>query len=266
MVPTALHTLGHWLTRKSLASPPSVWGKLPSQGDFVHHRAGMAERQAWQAWVEANGSWREPVRPARKAQERTDWVSLDAARPQRRLHQVPIAFLMPPGGLPFAPSQHVQGVMLPSADKVGRACPFIIYQKVSPLWVRMAWHNDVPNDGHTLLYWWARLAWQAMGGDLSLAEWLQRLDALWAMYEPGIAQWLGATPARPEQAQVRQVLGPDRLDDPAIELRGVYHLPWADWPERVLRQRQPIAGFWTQDVQGGYVQAATSLQQLWGRS
>jgi type VI secretion system protein ImpM len=258
--------LGHWLARKSLATPPSVWGKLPSQGDFVHHRAGMVERQAWQAWVEANGAWPEPVRPARKEPGRTDWLSLDVARPERRLHQVPIAFVMPPGSLPFAPTQHVQGVMLPSADKVGRACPFIIYQKVSPLWLRMAWQNDAPSHGMTLMYWWARLAWQAVGGDLSLADWLQRLDALWAMHEPGIGQWLGANPPSPDEAQVRQVLGADRVDDPAIELRGVYHLPWADWPERVLRPRQPVAAFWTQDAQGGYVQAATSLQQLWGRA
>lgn len=264
-----LHQLGQRLTHRSLASWPAVWGKVPSQGDFVHHRATLPERQAWQDWVETIWSQRPQPMPAvrTKAQPAAaDWHSLDVVRPARRLAEVPIAFVLPPGSLAFAPSHHVQGVMVPSTDKVGRACPFIIYQSVSAAWIQRQWPADMQADGKTQLFWWARLAWQAVHGDLLLRDWLEHLDALWALQAPGLAQWMGAGPNPTDRSEIAQLLGGDRPDDPAFNLRGVYHLPWADWPARALRMDQPEAAFWTQDAQGGYVQAGTNLLQLWGRA
>lgn len=260
--------LGRSLASKTLAGAPSVWGKLPGQGDFFHHRADMSHRQDWQQWVEAVWSLCPAPAPVDKLRRRAgavDWMQLEAVKPVRRLHQVPIAFVLPPGTLPFSPSQFVQGVMVPSHDKVGRACPLIVYQRVSPVWMQRLWQPEIPTDGLTQLFWWARLAWQAVQPDVQLAPWLQRLDAMWALQAPALAQWLGGPASVVSVPSMQAIVGPDRLGDPAYDLRGVYHLPWADWPERCLRRHQPVAAFWTQDGQGGYVQAAPDLAELWGR-
>lgn len=249
-------------------APPAVWGKVPTQGDFVSHRACVAEREAWQRWVEQ--VW--PLRPqpapamARPRAPGQRWMQLDAVPVVRRLHQVPVAFVMPPGRLSFAPSQFVQGVLVASTDKVGRACPLIVYQKVSPGWMRRLWQPCGQDHGRTPLYGWARLAWQAVQPDTVWSDWLAQLDGLWQLQAPGLAQWWGAPITALDTGRAEQVIGAARDDDPAHGLRGVYHLPWADWPERVLKRTDPVATFWTQDAQGGYVQAGTSLMQLWGRT
>lgn len=260
------HLMGRWLGRRSLATAPSVWGKLPSQGEFVHHRCPVAEQQAWRHWTDTFWPQRTATQPSGAARARPDastWVRLEAVPPSQRLHEVPIAFVLPPGALPFAPTQYLQGVMLPSKDKVGRACPLIIYQKASPAWMRRTWHRNTEANGQNLLFWWSRLAWQALRQDVALPEWFARLDAVWALHEPGMAQWFGAAARVVHAPPLHTLLGPLEPEDPAIHMRGVYHLPWADWPERSLRSTLPLSAFWTQDAQGGYVQAASSLAKLW---
>lgn len=261
-----LQILGRLVTRGRLASPPSVWGKLPSQGDFVHHRCPLAERQAWQNWVDSIWPQRPPARPSgasRSRLEATQWISLDTVSPAQRLHEVPIAFVMPPMSLPSASAHYLQGVMLPSKDKVGRACPLIIYQKNSPAWMHRAWHPHAEINGQNLLFWWARLAWQATRMDVNLSQWFSQLDAVWAMHEPGVKQWLGAGARVPDGQALHKLLGPLDPEDPGAHMRGVRHLPWTDWPERILRESEPVPAFWTQDAEGRYVQAASSLAQLW---
>jgi len=261
-----IHVLGRTLARRYWATAPSVWGKLPAQGDFVHHRATAEERQVWMSWVELVWSKCEQQtqeKPSRDTAGEQRWVRIDPVAAKMDLRQVPVAFVLPPGYMPFAPRQYVQGVMVASQDKVGRPCPFVVYQRVSPKWMQKQWLRDPDADGQTLLFWWARLVSQMVQGERSLADWLQRLDALWEMYEPGLPQWLGAPPCEPERAAARSVVGETCAGDPAHHLRGVYHLPWVDWPHRVLRHKQPQAAFWIQDGQGGYVQAGPYLNHLW---
>ena len=116
-----------------------------------------------------------------------------------------------------------------------------------------------------MLFWWSRLVLRAVQGD-ALPQWLQRLDAMWAAQAPGWAQWLGAPPHQVDGARLQGLLAPLEIDVPTPGWRGVSHLPWADWPERCLRAQRPQAAFWTQDAEGGYLQAGESLLQLWGRA
>lgn len=260
-----LQRLGRALTGRSLVSEPAVWGKLPAYGDFVHHRCPAAERDAWHAWVDVVWASRPQAPRDKPLRSQAGWIELEAPRPERRWQDMPVAFVLPPGALPFAPMHHVQGVLVPSFDKVGRSCPFIIYQQVSRAWMKRQWADAHAQDGQDMLFWWSRLVLRAVQGD-ALPEWLARLDAMWACHAPGWAQWLGASPGRADSQRMQDFLAPLHKPDPAEVLRGVYHLPWADWPARCLRERQPTAAFWTQDAQGGYVQAGESLQQLWGRA
>lgn len=256
------------LASRCLVSAPAVWGKLPTQGDFVHHRADVRERQTWQHWVES--VWSLCVRPevpvSRVHNDTRGWISLDATRKPARAQQLPIAFVMPIGTMDLKPGWMVQGVVVPSSDKVGRSCPFIIYQHVRPAWVARLWSQPSTANGQTLLYWWARLAWLAVQGHMPWPQWLSLLDAVWKMYQPGLMQCLGAQPHVVAAASVQGLIGPMPEDDPAWGVHGVYHLPWADWPERTVRAEQPQPAFWTQDAQGGYVHAGSHLMQLWGRS
>lgn len=256
--------LGRALTGNALVSAPAVWGKLPVHGDFVHHRCPAVERDAWHAWVNAIWPSRPPALRDKSARSQAGWITLDAPRPERRWQDLPVAFVLPPGALPFAPAHHVQGVLTPSVDKVGRSCPFIVYQQASRAWVQRQWTAAHAQDGRHMLFWWSRLVLRAVQGD-ALPQWLQRLDAMWVAQAPGWAQWLGAPPARMDNTRMQDALGQLPQADPAQDLRGVYHLPWADWPQRCWDE-PPAAAFWTQDAQGGYVQAANSLQQLWGRA
>ena len=96
---------------------------------------------------------------------------------------------------------------------------------------------------------------------------VQAVDQVWALHEPGWSEWLGRAPMPAEQealtilmAQFGRLGGQDAADP----LRGVYHLPWADWPERTLRAVNPHPAFWLQDCDGGYVNASDNVLQLWG--
>ena len=255
------------LAHRMLARAPAVWGKLSTQGDFVHHRADVAERQAWQDWVES--VWSLCARPApsdlRSRRQARGWISLDAPQRQARVQQLPIAFVMPAGMVAMQPGWMVQGVAVPSCDKVGRSCPFIIYQHVRPAWAARLWHQPPQAHGQTLLFWWARLAWLAVQGHRAWPQWLDLLDAVWAVHRPGLAQCCGAPPHGVPEAAMQALLGPMPEDDPAHAVHGVYHLPWADWPQRSVRHQQPMAAFWTQDAQGGYVHAGSHLMHLWGQ-
>lgn len=259
---SAFYRMTPWLTQRSLATPPSVWGKLPTQGDFVHLRASLAEQRAWHQWVQSVWSPCLGRRQQTKSPDR-NWLNLDVQRTSYP-PELPIAFVMPAGHLPTRPNWMVQGVLMPSHDKVGRPCPLVIYQLAHPKWAARLWSQDAAVGAQHLLYWWARLASVAVRAPLPWSTWAQHVDEVWAAHEPGFAQLLGGrAPPKADTESLEKLLGPVSADDPAGNLCGVEHLPWPDWPHRTLRQTQPVAAFWTQDLRGGYVHAASSLNQLW---
>lgn len=85
------------------------FGKLPARGDFVS--AGLPESfiAPWDAWCR---DWLTSSR----AQLGDDWIEAWMEGPIWH-------FLMPPGA---CGPQAVRGVLLPSADKVGRQFPFML--------------------------------------------------------------------------------------------------------------------------------------------
>lgn len=268
--------LGERLAQRFLVSAPALWGKLPSHGDYVRYRASVAQAHAWGEWAEHH--WASiappPVPRASRRQRRdgpTPWVSTQAPSPQAGLHTLPVIFVLPPNSMPFAKRQFVQGVWLPSQDRSGRACPLVIYQLVHPRWLRRTTLADTAFGRHAgrsqhWLYWLSRLAIHVQGGANDFNRICQTLDELWALNAPG---WGGLLGERPEAAsshahhQALDELAALADSDASQGLRGVTQLPWPQWPEGLFRKDAPMAAFWQQDAQGGYINAATNLEELW---
>lgn len=113
------------------------------------------------------------------------------------------------------------------------------------------------------------------------------VQELWRMHQPGLWHWLWSQRdhPRPSSVVLSEWLDAEltaELADAAEYLHGVRYLPWPDWPALILpaqrhQQREvgalaqrprltPQAAFWQQDAQGGYINAAHSLAELWRAS
>lgn len=276
-----LKALCRALTQRTLVQPPSVWGKLPAYGDFVHHNVSASAQDAWHDWVQTY--WhRRPVHrnngAAKSTVSSSGWMEVSQMPVRADLSRVPVAFVLPPGHLPQMGDAFVQGVMVPSEDKVARPCPLIIYQTVQRSWMQRTWAPPLTAasdtgawqghvQGRHVLYWWARLAARLQHPTGLFPAVVDAVEQVWALHEPGWAEWLGRAPmpaAQEALVSLVQQFGASGGQDAADTLRGVYHLPWADWPERTLRSEKPHAAFWLQDGDGGYVNASDNVLQLWG--
>lgn len=247
------------LIASSLITPPAIWGKLPGHADFVRSGMRHGESEGWRPWLAhvcaAQGS-APPQQPA-----------------------IPVAFVLPPGALAFAPRRFVLGAITPSADRVGRQHPLLVYHLAHPRWVEdhFASHPQEPRDW---LFWLARALARHAGpqGAQDVQRLGRTVQGLWRLHAPGWPdlrrRWRlepggdphphGGQPSLPDRVQsiLDELAGHAPDTDPARLLHGVRHLPWADWPER-LHHRQPESAFWQQDAAGGFVNAAERLQPLW---
>lgn len=239
-------------TSQRIASP-AIWGRLPAHADFVRSGVRHGESDGWAHWIAAQG--------------------LSAVDASDRRSEVPAAFVLPPGTLAFAPRHFVIGVIAPSGDRAGRRHPLLVYQRVPREWLQAqlaTTDSGVPS----WLFWLARAvarhaAWNAVGGLPVLA---QAVQALWALHAPRPSRpWRrgadadGASPAARDaqsDALLCELIGPDAPDDPAVLLPGVPRLHWADWPNRLFRERAKSA-FWQQNVQGRFTNAATGPAAIW---
>lgn len=261
------HLRRHWL-----AGSWAIWGKLPSQGDFLRHRTTAAQARGWQDWVHREWSQRPG---AQQAQQRHANAGSEAGRvalaPRATLldlADLPVAFVMQPGSLPFSPRHCVQGVVVASSDLSGRPCPLIFFQPVAPAWLRRSWHHhpSIQPDGD-VLYWLSRVAAlvHAEGGDWQAV--VQCVDALGERFRCDARHWFGRPLPAPSRRELDALLrshGAGEAIDPTANLQGVKHMPWADWPDPVLRTRKPTNAFWQLDARGGYINAGEDLHQLAG--
>lgn len=255
------------LIASRLVTPPAIWGKLPGHADFVRSDMRHDESEGWRPWL---------------AQLR---VAGEGGQPEGAA--IPTAFVLPPGALAFAPRRFVLGVITPSADRVGRHHPLLVYHLAHPRWVErhFAAHAQQPRDW---LFWLARAVARHAGpqGTADMHMLQRTVWGLWRLHAPGLtdvwdrrrasalstgpasagdgARPKAGSPSSPDRVQslLDELAGPAPADDPAAGLHGVRHLPWADWPQRLQRSR-PDSAFWQQDAAGGFVNAANRLQQLW---
>jgi type VI secretion system protein ImpM len=241
------------LIASRLITPPAIWGKLPAYADFVRSGMRPGESEGWRPWLAQQG-------------DRTG--AADAA-------VLPVAFVLVPGTLAFAPNRFVVGVIVPSCDKVGRRHALLVYQSAHSRWVERhlerdaAWHGD-------WLFWLARAVHRYTGAtrvaDMAALE--RTVQALWRLHAPDSRDVWRPRPLSHDHVAQRharatevlaQLAGPEHPADPAMRLSGVRFLPWADWP-RCLFKPRPDSAFWRQDASGGFVNAAHQLSGLWGRS
>lgn len=261
------------LNRRWMASPLSIWGKLPSHGDFLRHRATAAQAQDWQDWVSRVWSQRPeahaPQRQRAAMHGDPGWVALEPRTVAVDLADVPVAFVMQPGAMPFAPGHCVQGVIVASSDQVGRPCPIIIFQLLAPGWLRHTWSSRPSQAHHDLLYWLARIAARTHASEGSWDDLTHAVDALWQQHAPNWRHLLGAPLPAPDSLQLDTLLRAYCAHDTADlahSLRGVQRMPWANWPAQIVRSEKPVHAYWQQDMRGGYVNASENLSALWGAS
>jgi len=269
-----------------LVQPPSIWGKLPNQVDYVRHCCSAAEAQSWQRWASEVWLRRSTAsRSQRSLKPKQQWVELKAPVAKPDMEFVPVTFVLLPGTLDFAPNHFVQGACVASHDNVGRQCPLIIYQKISPYWMRRMLESQMQKKGRSkgdrcfvsvghkpkpeadLLFWMTRVAARVHAADLSVFALSALVDQVWQQFEPGWVQLVGGDVKTINPAALITLLErysvADQLLDTANGLRGVSYLPWVNWPQRLLREELPLSAFWQQDVDGGYVNASDNLFSLW---
>ena len=263
--------LSEHVRRRWQAAPLAIWGKLPSHGDYLRHRCSAAQARDWQDWVGSVWSQRPASgltsRERRATRNASSWLTLEPRKVAVDLSAVPVAFVMQPGAMPFAPRHCVQGVMLASEDQVGRPCPLIIFQQIAPAWLRRSWAAQANQGRQNMLYWLARIAARAHAAETGWEPLVAAVDGVWRTHAPGLTHLLGAPLPAPSRLQLDSVLrGYCEHDtaDAARGLQGVQAMPWANWPMHILRTDRPVHAFWQQDMQGGFVNAAENLAALWG--
>lgn len=247
-----------WGLRRRVSSP-AIWGKLPSHTDYVRHHAAALHAQDWQDWLSShvqNAPWGQ----AQSATGRTS-----------ALAHVPVAFVLPPGHLPFSGHWFVQGVMLASCDAIGRSCPLLVYQLLHPRWFKQMWlkphgrHSVFAAQAHLhLLYWWARWVARAHASGLRFEQVVQGVQQLWQLHQPTWRELMGAKRMPIDKQKLERILlnlGAHEHLDSAQGLHGTGDLPWVDWPEALLQKTAP-ALFWQQDMDGAYVNASKTWQGL----
>lgn len=276
----------------TLVSPPALWGKLPSRGDFIRHKIKYNQGEALQAWIATQlrpppaASRKAPIPavPARRAPDATLWHDLSPrnsppeaiAQPAMGHAGLPWCFVLPPGSLPFAEKEHVIGVWMASSDLVGRQYPLVMMQTAAPRWIKQYFssHTGQPCDW---LFAVARAMAKAVYADETwadrpadkmqptdnLATLTTQLDGLWHAMRPGWRELLGCSAAPFDLASAQATIGDPHPADPVRYLDGVRYLPWANWPQHLtasLTNAVPQPAFWQQDLKGRFVAAALSLK------
>lgn len=249
-------------------TPPAIWGKLSGHADFVRFGTGQGEIEAWRAWL-AQEARRCTLSVGDKAGQ-----SLSGAE---RRPGLPVAFVLPPGTLPFARRQCVLGVIATSGDSLGHRHPLVVYQAARPSWIRRHFENHAaqPRDWQ---FWLARMLGRhlAAASPANIRTLAIAVRALWDEQSRA-----GGTPGLPPgpafanasgrddpsghrmQAVIDRWTAPRPAIDPVAHVRGVRFLPWSDWPDRTWSAHAGSA-FWQQDAEGRFVDASHRLQATWG--
>ena len=248
-------------------SAPSLWGKLPCFGDFVHQSVQMQDMDAWQTWFmrhpiqELNNYDSALCLQAPMTSSSAGWLHLNIDQRTNQAHPQPWCFVIPAGV--FLPTPHlpaeraVVGVFANSCDQVGRMHPVVIWQSVQTDL------NDVLAQPKNWLFWLAQLL-QSHTPPFSTPNAPNKKSTLSAQLTD---MWACA-----QASMVRAPLGLFRKDLPDMALskiieqgfsvgtslvgahsesmRGVAQLPWLSWSELGHH-----GYFWQQATNGEYINA-----------
>lgn len=238
------------------ATAPAIWGKLPSHGDFVRYNVRFhcdAELKRWiqQEFIPLDNKHR-PSQPSSMAHAGLPWC-----------------FILPPGYLSFAPHDYVIGVWIASSDKLGRQYPLVMMQTASRQWVKQQFAAYM-TEPRSWLFIAARIMANAVYVDKNapaipaqdhLVELTHKIDYVWNMLKPSWKSIGKRHHQRMSYAEFHDMIGAPHPDDFVHQLKGVRHLPWSDWPERLLGDiPQPV--FWQQDLEGRFVAASSNMHHL----
>jgi len=253
-----------YLVERRLAGPLAIWGKLPGHADYISQNAAAADTAVLQRWVAEH--WRPPGAPrAASAQDRHETGWMHTAHPEAAPHDdtlTPVIFVLATRGRGWSKTPHcLRGAIVPSQDRIGRPHPLIVYQRVTPRWLRrrLPAACGSPDD---LLYWVARILarWQLHHDELaSLSQAVQALDAL---QTPRLAHVLfgdspvpisstGATAL--VEALGREDILPDAMEPQTPPLTR----PAASLPDR------SGTSFWQSDANGTLLRLAPHWNELW---
>lgn len=215
-----------------MISPPACYGKLPALGDYFQYNASQEEVSVWwNRFFKLQGHGWNTVGPS----------------------PVPWCFVLPPDIFSWSGTRHVVGSIVLSEDRIGRRYPFVVWQKASTKALRLSALFGA-GLATNWLFWVSRLVAvhvlprRSGGATPSVQDFERQLLGLWDMYKPDWRVRLGIMPAPPENKIVAKWV--EKL--PPCELEGVHHMPWADWPERLLNPKAPCC-FWQQDHHGKYL-------------
>lgn len=222
------------------ASPPALWGKLPSHGDFVRYNLRFHWDEAIKEWIRHTF---------------TPLAHHHHTQPSLMGHAgMPWCFILPPGHLKCEQEEYIIGVWIASSDKLGRQYPFIMMQTVSASWIQsyIAHHELMPRD------WLFRASRSIARAVYMLPHQpesdpihalIQELENTWQYYQPRWTQLMQRSAAPSAQADAMPL--PDmHPDDFAAHLTGVRHMPQRTLLQDILTH--PRALFWQQDLDGRY--------------
>jgi type VI secretion system protein ImpM len=209
------------------------------------------------------------------------------------------SFMLQAEELAFSKNDFVVGVIFNSMDKVGRKHPFIVYTTAKKRWLKQYWERP-QHIAQDWQFWLGQLIKTTFEQSLVIAhaelsaealnklnntlqtQLLLAIQQMWQLHAPRWTQFLLLPPKHPSAQQCQEIINKllsvsalqthpladdsdshhSRSDPIQPEaLKGVQHMPWADWPYRMWRASSKNA-FWQQDSQGRYIGAAEKLSQL----
>ncbi|TDK61297.1 TagF domain-containing protein [Sapientia aquatica] len=271
-------------------SSPALWGKLPSQNEFICHNLPEYQQEELHNWIilQRRPTKRMTANRAIQVSKKSNstnllWHHLNppsdasnrSSQPEIGRDMVPWCFVLPPSSLAFAPSEYVIGVWIASYDKQNNPYPLVMIQTASLSWIEQYFsrHAELPRDW---LFSASRILAKIVYTDKeqvlnpnncinrtdSLARLVVQIDELWSLSKPNWRNLFGLSYGAIDSNLAQKIIGEHHEEDPAHHLQGVRYLPWSDWPKRLTatdNNARPEPAFWQQDLNGRFIAAASKL-------
>jgi len=278
------------LRQNFFVSSPALWGKLPSQNEFICHNLPEYQRKELHNWIilQQRPAMRMTANRAIQVSKKANSTNLlwhhlnpssDASnrspQPETGRAMVPWCFVLPPSSMAFAPNEYVIGVWIDSYDRQNIPYPLVMIQIASLSWIEryFSHHSERPRDW---LFSAARVLAKTVYADKeqvlnqnncinradSAARLIVQINELWSLNKPNWRNLFGLSCGATASALTQKIIGDHHEEDPAQPLQGVRYLPWSDWPERLTatgNNARPQPTFWQQDLNGRFIAAASKL-------